>query len=209
MGRDFGAVMTIIRMSSGGLFIHSPFPPNEILERQITGLGPVEVVISPNNFYPRDLEDFLERVPGCQFFCPERSGQRSKVFRRASVTIRHLSPFGTTPWDADLEHLQISGMPFVDEYVFYHKASNTLIASNLISHPASSARKSARIINYILGLNDKNPGQTRLFRSCIRDKAEYNLAVGRLQEWDFDKVVVSHGRIIEDRATTLVPRLLR
>ena len=208
LGLDFGTVMTIVRMSNGNLFVHSPIEPGEELVRQINSIGPVEVVVSPNNFHHHYILDFLEYTPDCDYFYAPGLEKKLKNIPDSLNCRRKLSPFGSTPWDKDIEHLHISGMPFLDEYVFYHRDSKTLIASDLLIDIENCDHKFSRLLYSVLGVKGNGPGQSRLFKSCIRDKEEYNSAIERLGEWDINKMIVNQGGVINIDQQDLVPRLI-
>ena len=48
MGFEFGTRMTVIRLGSGELFLHSPIPINERLKAEIDALGGVKYIVAPN-----------------------------------------------------------------------------------------------------------------------------------------------------------------
>ena len=40
-------------------------------------------------------------------------------------------------------------------------------------------------------------GRGRLFRAAIKDKTVFRESLARVMRWDFDRVVMSHGRVLE------------
>ncbi len=40
-------------------------------------------------------------------------------------------------------------------------------------------------------------GASRMMRSMIRDKAALRASLDRVLEWDFDRVIVTHGEVLE------------
>jgi hypothetical protein len=40
-------------------------------------------------------------------------------------------------------------------------------------------------------------GPSRIFRFLVKDRAALRTSLNRLQEWDFDRVIVSHGEVLE------------
>ncbi|MCB9229728.1 MAG: DUF4336 domain-containing protein [Deltaproteobacteria bacterium] len=203
-----GQLMTIIRMADGSLFIYAPFLPDELLARQIAGLGPVQAVISPNRLRYSGLASFLSQMPDCHYYCPP--GMEVRI-RKSSGNHRsyQLTPFSeNAPWQSEIEQLHISGMPLIDESVFYHRPSKTLLTCDLLTYPEKDSGHLAALVNRFLGVRAGTLSQSRLFRSCIRNKNEYNKAIHRLQEWDFERVIISnHGGVLCEDATALIPRL--
>ena len=50
-GIHFPGRMTVIRLKSGGLWLHSPVPIDDELAAQLAELGPVEHLVGPNLFH--------------------------------------------------------------------------------------------------------------------------------------------------------------
>ena len=50
-GLHLGSRMTVVRLPSGGLWLHSPVAHSPELQTAIDGLGPVEHIVAPNYFH--------------------------------------------------------------------------------------------------------------------------------------------------------------
>ena len=48
---DFGTRMTVVRLSDGGLFLHSPIRLDGGLRAQLDALGEVRAIVAPNRFH--------------------------------------------------------------------------------------------------------------------------------------------------------------
>lgn len=62
-GIDFPTRMTIVRLSSGGLFVHSPVALTGTLTQQVDQLGSVEHLVSPNRIHYWWIGDWGEAYP--------------------------------------------------------------------------------------------------------------------------------------------------
>src|SRR5438128_10240339 len=51
IGLHLGTRMTVIRLSSGGLLLHSPVPMSKQLRTELAALGPVGHMVSPNLYH--------------------------------------------------------------------------------------------------------------------------------------------------------------
>ena len=51
LGLETGTRMTVARLESGGLFVHSPIPFDAALRAAIAEIGPVEAVVAPCLFH--------------------------------------------------------------------------------------------------------------------------------------------------------------
>ena len=207
-GMDFGTVMTIIKLKDSSLWIHSPVEPSSELLRHLDSLGNVTSVISPSNFHHLYAASFMNEFPDAHYYYSPgvEKKQRKKI---GDITLKtELSENSKAPWNDEIEILKIGGMPFVNEFVFYHKNSQTLIASDLIFNLKKNKGMLQKIIFPIMGIKDGIPGQSRLFKSCIRDKIEYNKAINKLQSWDIRRVIIGHGGVIEHNPNEIIHELI-
>lgn len=208
LGIDFGTVMTIIRLKDHSLWIHSPIEPSNELIRQLDALGPVKVVVSPNTFHHLYAERFMDKFPDAHYFySPGVKKKKPKMISK----IKGSSPLETesrTEWNDELESVAITGMPFVNEFVFYHKASHTLIASDLLFNLKKNKSLWHKLVFPIMGVDGSKPSQSRLFRYFIRDKQKYNEAIRKLEQWKIDRIIIGHGGLIEKSAQDLIPQLI-
>jgi hypothetical protein len=40
-------------------------------------------------------------------------------------------------------------------------------------------------------------GPSRLFRTLVKDRAALRSSLTRMQQWDFDRVIVTHGDVLD------------
>ena len=60
---------------------------------------------------------------------------------------------------------------------------------------------------YIAGLK-RYPGMSRLFRLCISDRKAFHTSLCQILEFDFDRVIVGHGDVIESDGKVALRRAL-
>src|SRR5205085_8735459 len=70
------AGMTIIRLPSGKLFLHSPLPLDEGISRALAALGEVSVMLAPNSFHYTFIADYIVRFPAAKLFLAPRLRSR-------------------------------------------------------------------------------------------------------------------------------------
>jgi len=207
-GIDIGSVMTIVRVQDGSVVIFSPVDPIDELIDEIAKLGPVRAVVSPNRLQQQNARRFMAYYPDCCYYFPPGLDQR---LPRRLVDLPNrkeiLREETTKKWGDDLVALKITGMPFVNEFVFYHKESRTLIATDLLLNIESSEGLWARLFWPMIGIKVGTPGQSRLFKLCIRDKGLYNASIQRILELDIERVILNHGAMIEAQGPEIIERL--
>ena len=112
--------MTIIRLQGGGLWIHSPIPWSEELDNDVCALGQIEFIVAPSCFHHMFV-DHGKNIIRYQNLRPKRSRKNDLICR--SITLQNDCQ---TLWD-DIDCIEIQGMPFVQEHLFFHRDSQTLL----------------------------------------------------------------------------------
>jgi hypothetical protein len=101
----------------------------------------------------------------------------------------------TPPWQDELPGLPFEGAPRLNERVFLHRASRTLLLTDLAFNLEAGAPDRARVFHWLVGARGRF-GPHRLVRSMIRDRAAARRSLERILAWDFDRVVVTHGSVL-------------
>lgn len=84
----------------------------------------------------------------------------------------------------------------VDEVVFLHKPSRSLIVGDAMFNIEADAPLSTRIWAWGPRLRQRVVPPP-LYRAGVRDKAAARESIERILSWDFDRIVIGHGAIIE------------
>ena len=99
-------------------------------------------------------------------------------------------------WPADVDYLPIRGAPLLNEIAFLHRPSRTLVLTDLVFNVQPGESNRARFFHWVVGATGRF-GPHRLIRTAFRDKAAVRESIDRMLGWDFDRVVMSHGRVLE------------
>jgi hypothetical protein len=95
----------------------------------------------------------------------------------------------------DLTAVTVGGMPKLQETLFVHRPSRTLIATDLVFNVRAPAPWFTRVFMHINGGFDRF-GPTRFCRSMIKERAAVRAAVDQVLATDFDRVIVTHGQVL-------------
>jgi hypothetical protein len=198
-GIDFGARMTIVRIGDDGLVLISPCPIDDALAIDIAALGSVRAVIAPNAFHHLYFVDATRRYPAAARFVADG------VVKKIGLSPADVEPLGSEAdsiWSAELEQCVIEGAPLVNEVVFYHGASRTLVLTDLCFNfnPAPGGLKGFPL--RLFGAHGRL-AVSRLMRFFLKDRKKVRGAIERILEWDFDRIVVTHGAIVESDGRNL------
>ena len=100
-------------------------------------------------------------------------------------------------WAADLEQILIAGAPKVNEVAFYHRSTRSLLLVDLVFNMESKNLLESLFlrINGSVGL-----GTSRLMRFMLKDLEATRASVEQILDWDFDRVIMAHGEILEQDA---------
>ncbi|MBR8342444.1 DUF4336 domain-containing protein [Burkholderia ambifaria] len=198
MGLHVGARMTVVRLSSGRLLLHSPVPLADPLRTEIDALGEVGHIVCPNLFHHTYAAAAVAAYPQALLHGPLALQAKRKDLRFDAVLTDAPHP----EWGDDFALLTIEGC-LLRETVFYHRASRTLIACDLVENFRQSPHWLTR--NYlraggILGRVGWHP----LLRVVYRDRRVARACIDRLLEWPFERVALAHGDPLTENARDAV-----
>lgn len=188
MGMHIGHRMTVARLPDGGLWLHSPVAYSSALAAELAQLGPVSHVVAPNYMHDTFLEGWLAHYPGVRFHAPRSF---HKVFSAFKIT----DVLGSAPdraWSEIIDQHVVQGVPRVHEVVFYHRRARTLIVADLAFNLGPEMPFLSAVLLRLNGCHCRF-GPSRLFRSVIKDRQALRGSIDRILEWDFERIVVSHG----------------
>ncbi|ERN10317.1 hypothetical protein AMTRI_Chr10g880 [Amborella trichopoda] len=135
--------MTVIKLKSGGLWIHAPIAPTEECIQLVKELdAPVEYIVLPTFAYEHKIfvGPFSRKFPRAKVYVAQRQWswpvnlplEFFGIFRSKSIRDEDTS----IPWFDEIEHKVLSlpeiGIgPYV-EVAFYHKRSQTLLVTDAV-----------------------------------------------------------------------------
>lgn len=185
--------MTAVRLPDGSVWVHSPIPL-ETSRADVDALGEVRHIVLPNLYHHLFASEWAEAYPKAIVHAPRR-------LRRKRADLRIDADLSETPhseWGGALVPLHIDGCA-LDETVFVHPATRTLVSSDLTESFATSDHLPTRLYLKAAGLENRI-GWSRFLRFMYRDHDAARRSIDRLLEHDFERIVVAHGRPIESDA---------
>ena len=192
LGSDIGARMTVVRLPDGSLWVHSPIALTETLKRDLDALGPVRHLVSPSSWHYQHVAEFARAYPAAKIYASPASVKRLK----AVGAVHPLSDEAEPGWNRALEQALFRGSRLYDEIDFYHAATRTLVLTDLCFHIPASSSWSTRLALGPLGIVGRfSPSAS--FHWTIRDRAAVVASLQRILAWDFDRIILAHGEIVE------------
>ncbi|MCW1886660.1 hypothetical protein OKA04_18115 [Luteolibacter flavescens] len=190
LGTSHGRTVTVIRLTSGRLVIHSmaPFTPEDLA--QIRRLGEPGWLVEAMLLHDTYAKEGRACFPALPFLGPPGFGD---------VVGFETGPLLPAPpeWGGELEVIRLKGAPKLEEHAFLHVPSRTLIVADLVfNFPADEGPWNHFFHRHLAGMK-RYPGMSRVFRWCIRDRAAFRESLSEMMKWDFDRIIPGHGEIIE------------
>jgi uncharacterized protein DUF4336 len=190
---EIGTRMTVIQLRDGGLLLHSPVRLDPELRAALDRLGPVRAVVAPNRHHHLFAADYPTGYPDARLYAAPGLPQKRPDLKFAE----ELSDIAPALWRAELEQHLFRGAPYMNEVVFFHPATRTVVFTDLVFNvPRGTARGVTRLFFWLIGAEGRF-GPHRLMRRFIRDRMAARASVERILEWDFERVVMTHGDVLE------------
>ncbi len=200
-GIEFGARMTVVSLADGSLLLHSPIRIDGKVKAAIDALGPVRHIVSPNKLHHLFVEPALALYPDAELHVPP--GLTAKRPDLASGTALGDAP--AAGWRATLDQLIVRGSRVMQEVVFLHRASRTLIVADLCEHFGPDDSFGTRIVARIARMYGR-PRMPPDWQLTFRDHAARRDSFARLLAWDFDRVILAHGALLRSGAKRIFER---
>lgn len=207
----FPTRMTIVRLSNGELWCHSPTELTPELKAQIDSLGPVRHLISPNKIHYAHIGAWARAYPDAIAWASP--GVRDRVAQQ-KIEVSFNADLDNKPplhWVEDLDQLIFRGSRFMDEVVFFHRKSATLILTDLIENfELDKVGKWLGCLMKLVGIADPD-GKTALdLRMTFwRQKEQSRSCLKRMLQWNPEKVILAHGRWYENNGAAELRRAFR
>jgi hypothetical protein len=207
----FPTRMVVARLANGGLFLWSPTEPAKGLRSEVDALGAVAHLVSPNKIHYAHIAAWKRAYPGAMAWASP--GVRERAASRG-VGVSFDGDLGDGPeeaWSGDLDQLVFRGSRFLEEVIFLHRKTRTLILADLIENFEPGKIGGAwRWLIRLAGAVDpdgKAPIDLRLTFSGGKDAARASFE--RMVAWRPERVIMAHGRPYERDGTAELRRAFR
>ncbi|MCB1397678.1 MAG: DUF4336 domain-containing protein [Rhodobacter sp.] len=195
-GMPFPTRMTVVRLPDGGIWLHSPIAPDPGLVAQVRELGPVQHLVAPNWIHYAFLPGWQALEPGAVVWAAPGVAERAASRGVALRIDRSLEGAGAAAFAGAVEPLLVPGSPVHREVVFWHRASRTLIVTDLIENFERRALPAWMVpLAWMGGILDPDGKAPADMRATFRGgRAALRGAVARMLDWAPERVILAHGR---------------
>jgi hypothetical protein len=201
LGRSipFPTRMVVVRLKSGDLFLWSPIEPDIGLLSQVDALGPVKHLVSPNKIHYAHIGAWKRVYPEAMAWASP--GVRERAASQG-VDIAFDAELGNEPdsaWREDLEQLTFRGSRFMEEVVFFHRDTKTVILADLVENfePEKVGGAYRWLVRLAGAAHPDGKAPIDLRVTFLGRKDEARTSFERLLAWKPEKVILAHGRWYE------------
>ena len=205
LGLQFGARMTIARLSNDKLWVHAPFAISDADEANIREQGDVAHVVAPNNFHYKEIGEFTQRFPDAQLWMAPALA--TKMDELPHLPLHSIPP----DWAQDFNGVLFDAALNYQEWIFCHRATRTLILTDLIQNVPRPDNPLGRIAGALLD-EGRGPKPSRLERALIRagrDLKRARLQLNQVSSWKFERIIMAHGNIVARDGQRVFRRAMR
>lgn len=201
LGLEVGTRMTIIRLKNGELVVISPIKVDEETINQIKTLGKVSIIIAPNLYHHLFISDFKSVYPDAQIFAAP--GLESK---RQDINFDRIIHQGKIGKQDEIEYFLFEGFKTLtpkgafplNEIVFFHQQSQTLILTDTAFHFDETFPFITKLVTRVIG-GYKKLEPSRLEKIAIQEKQKVKNSIQTVLSWNFERVIVAHGSIVDNQ----------
>lgn len=176
-------------------------PGSMLTVEELRSVGAVTDIVAPNLLHTAGVPRAAEVFPGARLWGPVGAAAAKPAIRWNGELTESAWPF-----DGELTVIPLEGLPRIRESLFLHRASRTLIVTDLAFNMKDIGGLGAWIFLNLFGTYQRF-AVSRLFAQGVRDSAAFEKSLERLFSHDFERVVVSHGAVEEKGRQKLLDSL--
>src|SRR6516164_3591650 len=155
--------------------------------------GEPGAIIAPNKLHHLFVQDYIAAYPKARVYAAPGLQQKRPDLRFDDI----LSDTPQVEWRGQVEQHLFRGASPLNEVVFFHPATRTLILTDLAFNiPMETARKSP-LFYMLWDVGHFGPHRFVRLRG-IRDWEAARNSVERILRWDFDRIILSHGDVLDE-----------
>nr|WP_227779302.1 DUF4336 domain-containing protein [Haladaptatus pallidirubidus] len=195
-GLQIGRNMIVIRLSNDDLFINSPASLTRDCIAALNELGRVRYITPASKLHGHlHMEDYKRAFPEAELFAAPGLDRR-----RSDLTFDGL--LGSAPdqrWAPTIDQAAFLGHWWLTEIEFFHRPSKTLILGDICYNLGSKMPLKTKLVARLLGM-DGDLSVPRDLRLTMKSKAAGRRSIDRILDWEFERVIVGHGQVVEHDA---------
>jgi Domain of unknown function (DUF4336) len=169
------------------------------LTQALDQIGTVRYIIAPNLYHHLFAQDFANHYPEAEFWAVNGILTKRPDLKPDKILTEATGNIGEDVLYLNFPAFRVfditGNMPF-NEYLFLHRPSKTLVITDTAFHFGAESHGAIQLLAKVLGMYGKlRP--TFLERLALRDRESALATLRETLTWDFDRVIMAHGSIIQ------------
>jgi hypothetical protein len=199
LGMKLTATMTVVRLTDGGLLLHSPVPMTEKRLDALATLGRVTHLYAPNTFHHVWMGDWAREFPGACVHAPSALRKKRKDLR---IDRAHdVDP--PNDLKESFHEVHIDGFA-LEESVLLHRLSRTLVVADLVHNVGRPTDRWTTFYTKAMGFYDRVAISRMIRWTAFSNIKKASESLARLASHHFESLVVGHGLPLEHDAREAV-----
>lgn len=162
-------------------------PGTNLTQTSLQNLGDIKAIIAPSLLHCGGVPLAHTIFPKAQLWAPTGAKEL-----KPNIPWTHELSKDPWPYQEQLSLLPIKGVPKINEFVFNHKESKSLILTDLCFNLTDPKELGAWIILHLFGTY-RRFAISKFFLKFAEDKVAFEQSLQDILKHDFDNIVVSHG----------------
>jgi hypothetical protein len=199
----------IARLTTGGLWVWSPVKLTADLRNQVDSLGSVRHIVSPNKLHHLSLQEWNAAYPEAKLWGPQTTIRKRSDLQFQDALVD--SP--PTEWLPDINQAWFCGSIAMDEIVFLHCPSATVIIADLIQTFSDRFLRNHwgwwRFLARLDGLTQDKACAPLEWRLSFINRAPARRARDKVLSWNPQRVILAHGDLPHANGTFFLAKSFR
>lgn len=199
-GLSVGTRMTVIRLTNQELVVISPIQVDSMILTQLSKLGDVRHIIAPNLYHYMFAAGLKDSYPDSTFWAVPGLNIKNPDLPIDKI----ISDSAVQFWDGleflffeGFRVLDLNGFSPINECIFFHLASRTLVLTDTAFHFDESFPLLTQFATRVFG-GYKCLSPSVLEKIASTDKEKVKKSAEQVLHWDFRRVIMAHGTVIEE-----------
>lgn len=191
-GLNFGNRMTCIKMEDDSIWLHSMTKFDDLTYEKIETIGKIKYLVVPSLMHNLFVMDWKEKNPATKILAPAKIKKVNSDIVLDEVSVPELNQL----FNEEILCIPLRGIPVLKEFAFIHHSSKTLILTDLAFNFGDDVTGWDKYFLKLYGAYNKF-GPTITIRALIKDKAALRESLKKIASYEFDRIIMSHGKIVE------------
>jgi hypothetical protein len=180
---------SLIKLSNEKTLLLSPHP--SLTTEDFESMGNVTDIVAPSLMHHLGIKNAVAALPQAKLW-----GVLGLEQKRKDITWSHFLDTENWPYNNELVAIHLAGMPKINEFAFFHKATKTLFVTDLCFNILDDSGFGGWLIYNIFGTY-KRLAVNKFFLKGVSDKEAFKKSLTYLFSYEFDDIVVCHGAVVK------------